>query len=303
MQGEGWYAIVNQAELREREKSQRHVFDAFLRTQPYELRPGWESHGLDMPIDFINAEMRIGVELTEWRGQEQSQWVEERDRFREELLAAIEERGSSTFKRGGKGYTAEIQLEDGPPSRGSKQKIIADLLDFLDNFARTARFRFSPHGIADFPSAELPAALKQWISSIAIYEFPLGNLGIVVRRKGTGFDPALPNPISDVAISSFRERLTEKCVAGAAKYAREKAGLQLQELWLVVHYSSPGVFVEPLTELHMGIGYGEHRHRSQGAVAEKLKQIARGINGGPFDRIYFLVDCQPEPFAELIYGS
>jgi hypothetical protein len=71
---------------------------------------------------------------------------------------------------------------------------------------------------------------------------------------------------------------------------------------LVVHYSSPGVFREPLAELAMDIGYGEHRRKSQKAVAEKLKVIAQELGGGPFDRIYFLVDCQPDPFSELIFS-
>jgi hypothetical protein len=52
----------------------------------------------------------------------------------------------------------------------------------------------------------------------------------------------------------------------------------------------------------MDIGYGEHRRKSQKAVAEKLKVIAQELGGGPFDRIYFLVDCQPDPFSELIFS-
>ena len=77
----------------------------------------------------------------------------------------------------------------------------------------------------------------------------------------------------------------------------------LQQLWLVVHYSSPGVFVEPLTELHIEIGYGDHRHQSQRTAAIQLRNIANEIGCGPFDRIYFLVDCQPDPFSELIQSS
>jgi hypothetical protein len=104
-----------------------------------------------------------------------------------------------------------------------------------------------------------------------------------------------------VAISSFRQRLIDKAIIGADKYIREKERLQLDELWLVVHYSSPGVFPEPLAELGMDIRYGTHRRISQKAVATKLKEVAREIGEGPFDRIYFLVDCQPDPFAELIW--
>ena len=82
----------------------------------------------------------------------------------------------------------------------------------------------------------------------------------------------------------------------SAKVQGGKVALMLHDqLWLAVHYSSPGVFPEPMTELQMDIGYGEHRHASQRAVAEKLKPIAQAVGAGPFDRIYFLVDCQPDP--------
>jgi hypothetical protein len=139
------------------------------------------------------------------------------------------------------------------------------------------------------------------ISPITIFEFPPSNIGIIVRATQDVFDPAAPPKGSDMALSSFRHRLIDKSLTGADKYIREKRLLQLDELWLVVHYSSPGVFPEPLVELGMDIGYGMHRRISQEAVAAKLKEVAQEVGGGPFDRIYFLVDCQPDPFAELIW--
>jgi hypothetical protein len=85
----------------EKAQNQQRTFDAFIQTLLYEIRPArWTPRGLGPPIDFINSESRIGVELTEWRGQSQSQWVEERDRFREELLTAIRERAVSPFRPG-----------------------------------------------------------------------------------------------------------------------------------------------------------------------------------------------------------
>jgi hypothetical protein len=53
----------------------------------------------------------------------------------------------------------------------------------------------------------------------------------------------------------------------------------------------------------MDIGYGDHRHQSQQTVAIQLRNIANEIGCGPFNRIYFLVDCQPDPFAELIQSA
>lgn len=290
------------AELHPRERSQESTFDAFLRTQPYEIRPGWKSRGLTPPIDFINIERRIGVELTEWRGQEESEWVEQRDDFRAAIFEAIEEQGLKAFSPGGGRFTAEIYLQDGPPGRRHRRQVIAALLSFLDNFVRTAGpSRFRPFGTASVPPPELPETIKRWVNSITVYIFPPGNLGVVVRRKTTIFDPALTPPTPKVALNSFRHRLVQKCVTGSPKYAQEKSRLQLDQLWLAVHYSSPGVFPEPMTELQMDIGYGEHRHASQRAVAEKLKPIAQAVGAGPFDRIYFLVDCQPDPFSQLIF--
>jgi hypothetical protein len=134
----------------EKEQAQQRTFDAFLRTQPYEIRPSgdWISRGVGPPIDFVHEKKRIGVELTEWRGMQRSQWVEERDRFRGELERAIQERRLTSFAPGGAGYTAEIQLKHGPPRRGSKPEIIAELLSFPDDFVRIKQARFSQDRIA-----------------------------------------------------------------------------------------------------------------------------------------------------------
>jgi hypothetical protein len=291
---------VNKTE-EDKEQNQQRTFNAFLLTLPYESRSseGWISRGLGPPIDFIHKEERIGVELTEWRGMEQSQWVEERDRFRAELQTAIKERLLSHFNQGGAGYTVEIQLEDGPPRRATKPEVIADFLSFLDDFVRTKRSRFSPRGIAYMSAGELPVLLQPVVYSITVWVLAASNIGIFVRAKQDVFDPAALPETSNVAINSFRQRLVEKAVKGADKYIREKERLQLRELWLIVHYSSPDVFSEPLSELGMEIGCGARI--SQEAVAAKLKAVAQEIGGGPFDRVYFLVDCQPEPFSELIF--
>jgi len=34
-----------------------------------------------------------------------------------------------------------------------------------------------------------------------------------------------------------------------------------------------------------------------------LENVAKEIGRGLFDRLYFLVDCQPEPFSALILGN
>lgn len=179
--------IMSAHESDERILKQQCTFDAFLRIQPYEIRSGWTNRGLGPPIDFVNAELKIGVELTEWRGQDQSQWVEERDRFRSELLTAITEKGLTQFGRGTAGFTAQIYLENGPPSRHRKPAIINQLLNFLVNFVRSAPSRLSPYWSATITDIELPSELRPYIQSITVHVFVTGNLGIVVSAGRTTY--------------------------------------------------------------------------------------------------------------------
>jgi hypothetical protein len=274
---------------------EQRAFDHFLRTQSYELRAAqWESRGLAEPIDFICPELKIGIELTEWLSHKASQWVVERDRFRAEILDAIAERPSPTFREGGTGITVQIYILRQPPSRSEKQNFIALLLDFLENYVQANRAALRAENGATLPGSALPSALQRYVADILLYVFPSHNLGVVVSRGRL---------ILDVAIDAFRDRLKEKVIAGCEKYMRERQKLALKELWLVVHYSSPGIFPEPFSELGLQVGYGPHRRESQRAVAEELAAVAREIGCGPFDRIFFSVDCQPEAFAAEILGS
>lgn len=138
----GCELLVNRQRLDGQKERQQATFNAFLRTQSYELGSGWENRGADRTIDFLNRRLRIGVELTEWRGEEQSRWVEERDRFRQELLDTIDERNIAVLKRGSGQITAEILLENGPPRRREKLAVINGLLGlppaFLINGAKVA---------------------------------------------------------------------------------------------------------------------------------------------------------------------
>lgn len=289
----------------DKEQKQQRIFDAFLQTFPYEIgrSEDWTNRGVDLPIDFVHQERRIGVELTEWRTQERSKWVEQRDTFKSELRAAIHKRGLTQFESGGTGYTAVIYLENGPPRLRRKRKIIDNILSFLDNFVRANGPRFLSQRIVHLSACELPPTLRPDINSVMFYAFRTwSNIGIVVSEKP--LNPAFPAPPSNIALASFRDRLTEKAIERANNYLCEKDHLQLRALWLVVHYSSPDVFPEPLAEFEMEIGYAGRK--SQEAVGVKLKEAIdaiRDITRGPFDRIYFLVDCQPDPFSQLIFSK
>jgi hypothetical protein len=270
---------------------QRRIFDDFRRTLPSEIRSAeWNHRGLGPPIDFVSPNLRTGVELTEWLGENESQYVQERDRFREELLEAIAARGPERFRPGGAGCTAVVSVISGPPRRREKPAIVARLLEFLGDFENSRRIRFQTDGIFE---VAIPPDLKPYFDALTLYDFPSNNLGIVVQRARNGG--------SDVALRSFRDRLRAKVVYGFERYSAEKRRLELKELWLVIHYSSPGVFIEPMIEMGLHVGFGEHRRKTQEVVAAKLTPIAREIGGGAFDRIWFLVDCQPEPFSQEIF--
>ncbi|MGO9453542.1 MAG: hypothetical protein ACLQDV_21215 [Candidatus Binataceae bacterium] len=282
---------------------QQRIFDDFLTTQPSEIRFAlWTNRGLGPPIDFVSPTLRIGVELTEWLGQDQSQWVQERDRFRKELIDAIESRNLVNFLPGGVGCTAVINLIAEPPATHDKAAVINDLLDFLVDFEQDHRSQFQTDGIIEVPQTQLPVKLRVRFNAITIIHFPSNNPAVVVQRRKLGFDYAVRQP-GDVAIRAFRKILTRKIVEGAEKYLSEKQLLGLGQLWLVVHYSSPGIFLEPMTELGLQIGYGEPRRKSQQAVAAKLRPIAQETGLGSFDRIYFLVDRQPEPFSSELLST
>ena len=68
--------------MKDKAEIQQQVFNAFLSTQSYHIREArWDNRGVGPPIDFVSAEMRIGVELTEWRDKKESEGVVHSYRF------------------------------------------------------------------------------------------------------------------------------------------------------------------------------------------------------------------------------
>ena len=249
-------------------------------------------------------EMRIGVELTEWRGKEESEWVAQRDRFRDDVLHAMDHKGLVRFRcRDGAGWTALLDVIR-LPNTSKRPAVIAQLLKFLCELeANPSRFKDSYGGI-HVPRLELPFGLGSYFNGIGVLDFPSNNLGVVVTEMASNSCNESQNGAA-VAIRAFRKRLYEKAIEGAEKYRLEKQRLGLEQLWLIIHYSSPDVFVEPIKELGLQIGYGEHRRKTQEAVAAQLKIVAQEIGGGPFDRVSFLVACQhqPDPFSADLLGA
>lgn len=245
------------------------------------------------PVDFVSPDMRIGVELTEWLGENEAQYVDQRDSFRDEVLSEIAARGPERFRPGGAGCTAIVSVISKPPRRPERPAIISKLLEFLGDFENRRRPRFRINPVIKVEDTEFPPALRAYFDALTLCEFEILNLGIVVQRARSAG--------SDVALRSFRERLSAKVIDGFKKYLAEKKSLGLKELWLVIHYSRPGVFIEPMIEMGLQVGFGEHRRKTQKDVAAKLTPIAREIRGGAFDRIWFLVDCQPDPFSQEIF--
>jgi hypothetical protein len=89
-----------------------------------------------------------------------------------------------------------------------------------------------------------------------------------------------------------------KTITKAGTYRAGKQRVGLSELWLVIHYSSPGVFNGPLLELGMEVGYGAHRKASQDSVASMAKSLLHKLGGGgPFDHMFLMIDCQPDPYV------
>jgi len=184
------------------------------------------------------------------------------------------------------------------PGRGEKAKVIDDLIEFMVEFelARSFEIYQSSTGIAEVRGSLVPVSLAPFFAQILFYSFPTGTGLSVPLTKATVFEGAPPAE-SDSAIRSLRQALTAKTIEKAEIYEAEKQRLGLSDLWLVVHYSSPGVFNAPYTELGMEVGYGRHRRESQDRTAAIASTLLNEIGKGPFDRAFLTIDCQPETYV------
>jgi len=155
--------------------------------------------------------------------------------------------------------------------------------------------------VVEVPLVAFPPQLKLYFNGISLLYFPTLNLGIVVQKRAT-ISATKGRAVSpSVALTSFRNGLKAKAITRGERYLREKRRIGLKWLWLVIHYSSPDKFIEPMRELGLQVGYGDHRRETQLKVAAALESSAREIGSGPFDHVYFLVDCQPDPFCSEIF--
>ncbi len=273
------------------------VSNAFLQTGSWEMRSAnWDYRNGKSPIDFIWCEGGIGVELGEWLDREQAQWVAERDRLRDQIESEIEKRGLVQFQAGGRDPRCTVQVYvDQLPSRTEKQQVVDELIHFMVEFERNHKSEiYRPHGIISVSGSRLPQCLSAHFTHLSFFGFPAQNLGVPLTKA---FDAGQPVR-SDSALRSLAETLEAKIITKAGTYRAEKQRVGLSELWLVIHYSSPGVFNGPLLELGMEVGYGAHRKASQDSVASKAKSLLHKLGGGgPFDRVFLMIDCQPDPYV------
>jgi hypothetical protein len=254
----------------------------------------------EKPIDFVSLETDgvVGVELCEWMDREQAQWVTERDHFRTQIQSEIAKRGLYQFEYFGPRSCCTVQAwVIKLPGRGEKAKVIDDLLGFMVEFERTKSSQiYRGMGIAEATSRALPAHLAPFFARILFYGFPTGTGLGVPLTKASAFEGARPEAM-DSAVRSLGTALTAKIVQKAESYETEKRRLGLSELWLVVHYSSPGVFNAPYTELGMQVGHGAHRRESQDRTAARASTLLNEIGKGSFDRVFLMIDCQPETYV------
>ena len=278
------------------------VFDAFLETQSWEMRSGdWDYRNGNAPIDFIWCDGGIGVELGEWLDRDQAQWVAERDRLRDQIDLEIERRGLVLFQSGGRDPRCTVEVSVAQlPTRAEKQQVIDKLIQFMVEFEGIHKLEiYRPYGTISVSGSQLPRSLSAYFASLCFFGFPAQNLGVLVRKA---FDMR-SSPQADSALRSLAETLKAKIITNAGTYRTEKQRVGLSELWLVVHYSSPGVFNGPLLELGMEVGYGEHQKESQVRVASMAKDLLHKLGGGPFDHVFLMIDCQPDPYVSELWSK
>jgi hypothetical protein len=196
----------------------------------------WKYRGVNSPVDFICEDKAIGIELAEWIDEEQARWVNERDRFREQINIEITRRRLARFSTGGAGCTVQVYIRT-LPARIEKSKAVEQLIDFLIPFEEAHRPQILRGEILTVGSQELPPTLGSYFDTLIFYGFPSSNLGVTLTRKSS-FE-------AGAAIRSLRAIIATKITKKAENYTREKRRLGLLQLWLVIHYSSPGVFNAP----------------------------------------------------------
>jgi hypothetical protein len=275
------------------------VLTAFLDTQSWEMRSAdWDYRG-NSPIDFIWCDEGIGVELGEWLDRLQAQWVAERDRFRNEIESEIVKRDLVQFQTGGRdprctvhGYVEQL------PGGAKKQQVIDELIQFMVEFEKNHKTEICrPYGCVSVSGSQLPQSLSAYFTRLSFFGFLAQNLGVPLTKA---FDIGQPAR-SDSALQSLTETLKAKIITKAETYRTEKQRVGLSELWLVIHYSSPGVFDGPMRELGMDVGYGTHRKASQESVAARAKTLLRKLGGGgPFDHVFLMIYCQPDPYVSRL---
>jgi hypothetical protein len=244
-----------------------------------------------LPVDFVWHEGGIGVEFGEWLDHEQTRWVAERDRLREQIELEVERRGLRQFQGEGQDPRCTVQVDvDRLPGRADKAQIIDELIRFMVEFETNHNLEiYQPNGHLCVSRSQLPQGLSLYFTRLSFFGFLYGgNLGVPVMKAFVIGQPLQ----ADSALRSLRETLSTKIVEKGDTYRVEKQRLGLSELWLVVHYSSPGVFNAPLLELRVEVGYGVHRMATQERVANMAKALLRELGElGAFDRVFFLICC------------
>ena len=185
------------------------------------------------PIDFICPELRIGIELVEWIDPAWAQWVNERERFRDQIDQEIDRRGLARFRMGRNESKCTVQVwVTDLPSRGEKERVIHDLVDFVVEFEAHHRGQIVRSRLLEIPNADLPQSLKPHFEGITTFEFPMCDPGVIVTRAGR-LD-------SRTALEALKARLVAKIVNKAEGYLRES------NVWTFPSYGSSFTTARPV---------------------------------------------------------
>jgi hypothetical protein len=280
------------------------VFASFLQTQDWALRSDTWYYRDGLPIDFVARDGAIGVELSEWLDPNAAKWVNERDRLRDQIESEIASRNLVQFQPGGRTWrcTVQVHVADLPTRGERKNSVIDELITFMVEFERTNKPAiYQGQAIATVFASHLPRALSPFFAEIIFYGFPPPNLGVTLTKALTV--DGVHGGETDSALRSLRQTFEAKIISKSEMYAEEKRSLGLAELWLVVHYSSPGVFNAPMNELGLSVGYGSFRRETQDRVASVAETLLQEIGGGPFDRVFLMIDCQPDPYVLEVWKT
>ncbi len=281
-----------------KEERETGVFARFLSTQPPLKAKTWKYTGSGhRRPDFVSSD-GVGVELTEWLHQNQTQRARETEKFEQEIVSAAEARHLTAFLKSFDAsdlprYVVVVHTREVPRQR-DREEVTTRLLDFLVACDKPRSARELRYGRI-FGQAELPEALGHYFATVQI-RCATGNinLGLSIARGGSF--------ASEDALKALLTVMRDKLEAKLDLYQKTRREKQLEALHLLVHYGRGFVWNTPYHGIGLREGRSLDERTSRQVISERASRYAASVSGGAFDRIFLLFDLGSDSDCRLVWS-